>query len=77
MKPLVLTLTLTLAAAPAAAGCKVEYKAKRDDPLRLEYGIVEIPQSACTPEAAREHVEKLLAGRGWTLLKILSVRSEE
>ncbi len=71
---LILALVLATAAAPASAACKVEYKAKRDNPLRLDYGVVEIPDSACRPRAARAYVREMLAEKGWTLLKILSVK---
>ncbi len=77
MKHLIATLAVAtaLAAAPASAACLVEYKAKQDNPLRLEHGTVTVPDSACTKAAAAPIVQAQLAQRGWTLLSILSVRS--
>ena len=34
-------------AAPAEAACFADYKAKQDQPLRLAYGVAELPDSAC------------------------------
>lgn len=69
-----LLLALCLAAAPAAAGCQAEYKAKQDNPLRLDYGVIDVPDNQCTQAAAQDYVRNVLAARGWILLSILSVR---
>jgi hypothetical protein len=70
-----LVLVLSLAASSASAACVAEYKAKRDNPLRLDYGTVTVAGSTCTAEAVYGAVQAQLADRGWTLLSILSVRS--
>jgi len=72
---MILATVMALAASQASAGCTAEYKAKRDNPLRLDYGTVSVPDSACTKAAATPIVRSQLAQRGWTLLSILSVRS--
>ena len=67
-----------LAAAPADAACFADYKAKRDGPLRLHYGVAEIPDSACgSAGAAKKALAPRLAQDGWTLLNILSIFGPE
>ncbi len=75
MRPLrvVLALVLTLAALPAAAECYADYKAKKDDPLRLHYGVMEISDRACNGGGADREVAQRLRDAGWTLLGVLSV----
>ena len=70
-----LALTLSLTAGQAFAACTAEYKAKQDNPLRLEHGTMSVPDSACTKAAATPIVAEQLAQRGWTLLSVISVRS--
>lgn len=72
---IILATTLALTATSASAACVAEYKAKRDNPLRLDYGTVTVPGSDCTASAVQSAVAAQLASRGWTLLSILSVRS--
>lgn len=70
----ILALVLAFSAQAASAACVAEYKAKRDNPLRLDYGTVTVSGSNCTAAAVRSEVAAQLASRGWTLLSILSVR---
>jgi hypothetical protein len=73
---LTLAITVTLAAAAGAqAACKVEYKAKRDNPLELFYESTVI-SGPCTRAAARRKLQSNLAGRGLELLKVISVRDQ-
>ncbi len=74
---LVLAAALALAALPASAQCFADYKAKKDNPLRLQYGVMKIPESACDPGAAEAVVAGRLADAGWTLLNVLSVFGPE
>ncbi|MGB3554766.1 MAG: hypothetical protein WBA25_09015 [Jannaschia sp.] len=67
-----LALTLVFAASAASAECYADYKAKQDGPLRLHYGVMEVPESACSPGAAGPIVADRLRD-GWTLLNIVSV----
>jgi len=69
-------LVMALSASQASAACVAEYKAKRDNPLRLDYGTVTIPDDACTVAAAQAIVSEQLAQRGWTLLSIVSVKKD-
>ncbi|MCC5991906.1 MAG: hypothetical protein JJT99_05215 [Rhodobacteraceae bacterium] len=70
---MILAAALALAA-PAAGQCYADYKAKQDNPLRLQYGIVELPDNACTDRArAQAHVAQVVARSGWTLLQLESI----
>ncbi len=71
---LILALVLSLSASAASAACVAEYKAKRDNPLELDYGTIVVSGSTCTASAVRASVKAQLAHRGWTLLSILSVQ---
>ena len=62
-----------MAAAPASASCYADYKAKRDNPLRLHYGVIELPDSACSPDAAKNQIAQRISADGWKLLNILSI----
>ncbi|MBV0913637.1 hypothetical protein [Anianabacter salinae] len=72
---LALGLALTLSS-PAHAACIAAYKAKMDDPLRLDYGEMAVPSETCTRADVRDYVAGQLASQGWTLLTIVSVREE-
>jgi hypothetical protein len=74
--PLALLLVFGLAAGAAHARCYADYKAKRDDPLRLHYGVIELPDSACSRGAAAAVVASRLRD-GWQLLDVVSVFGPE
>lgn len=64
---------LSLASA-AQAACYADYKAKKDSPLQLHYGVMQLPQNACgSAAAASQVVAPRLAQAGWTLLNVVSV----
>ncbi len=76
---LILALALAVAVPPASAGadnCFADYKAKRDNPLRLHYGVMQL-QGECTRAAAQAEVAARLARAGWTLLNVISVFGPE
>ena len=74
---LLMALCLGLAA-PAQAGCYADYKAKQDQPLRLAYGVAELPDEGCGgTDAAAAVLAPRLAAAGWTLLTVLSVFGPE
>lgn len=61
-----------LAAAPAHAACYADYKAKKDNPLRLHYGVIELPDSVCAdPSLAETQISQRISDAGWTLLNVL------
>ncbi len=66
---------LVITTASAQAACFADYKAKQDDPLRLQYGVAEISGDCSTSNAAQQLNEKL-ATDGWTLLNVLGVFDE-
>ncbi len=72
MRQLFLSLTFVLAAGAAQAACYADYKAKRDDPLRLHYGVAEI-RGTCSASAAASELRDRLAADGWELLNVLGV----
>ncbi|MBT8410474.1 MAG: hypothetical protein KJP02_01580 [Octadecabacter sp.] len=67
-----LSLGLFLLGSAAQAACYADYKAKRDDPLRLHYGVAEIAGN-CTVENAAATLAPLLAADQWQLLSIEGV----
>jgi len=72
-----LTLLVALTCADAAhAQCFADYKAKKDAPLRLHYGVAQIG-GACSAGAAARELTPRLAAQGWTLLQVQSVFGPE
>ncbi len=67
---------IAVAGQVTAAGCYADYKAKRDNPLRLHYGVIEL-HGECSRAAARTEVAARLQAQGWTLLSIISVFGPE
>ena len=73
MKQMFLITVATLVLAlPAQADCYADYKAKRDDPLQLHYGVAEV-SGACTRANAEVQLEPRVESGGWELLNIVSV----
>lgn len=65
-------LAVALAApGAAAADCYVHYKAKRDVPYGLHYGIVRVTGSC--PSSPARTVQSQIASRGWALLGVVKV----
>lgn len=71
MKQLILSLALIAAAGTAQAACYADYKAKKDNPLRLHYGVAQV--SSCSRGAAAQELRARLSANGWTLLNVVSV----
>lgn len=72
---LVALFVFALAANAAEAGCYADYKAKRDNPLKLHYGVMQLSGN-CSKQAARSEVGRRLNSNGWILLNVLSVFDE-
>ena len=72
MTSLAIVAAFVFTAGTASAACTAEYKAKQDNPLRLEHGNMEVA-GPCTVEDATQELTKRLAEKGWTLLKVLTV----
>ncbi|HHB80582.1 MAG TPA: hypothetical protein ENK83_02380 [Aliiroseovarius sp.] len=70
---LALALTLSLAGTAAQAGCYADYKAKKDNPLKLHYGVAQIAGDQCNKGAAQAQIAARIAADGWRLLTVLSI----
>lgn len=66
-----------LVAASADAACYADYKAKKDSPLQLHYGVAEVGDQSCSKAAASAELAPRLARAGWTLLNVLSTFGPE
>ncbi len=76
----ILAVISALVALPAAANaaCYADYKAKKGSPLKLSYGVIELPQAACSDFAlAGEITQKRIRVGGWTLLQVISLFGPE
>ena len=77
LKSLAAAGLLSLIALPASAACFADYKAKRDNPLRLHYGVIELPDAACgDPKLARAEITRRIAEGNWKLLNVLAIFDE-
>ncbi len=54
----------------ANAECFYSYKAKRDNPLQLHYGVIKVDGSCQQPTPSRE-IASRIARDGWTLLSVV------
>ena len=70
---LILAAALAAVAAPASAACYADYRAQRDNPFGLHYGVIEIPDNACSAGAAAPVIARRIASDGWQLLQVISV----
>lgn len=73
MKHIILSFLIScLGVSAAQAACYADYKAKRDDPLRLHYGVAEI-DGDCNKAAAKAELQDRLSVDNWQLLNVLGV----
>ncbi|MFN4153785.1 MAG: hypothetical protein ACK4HF_03965 [Paracoccaceae bacterium] len=75
--PIFAALMALAVVAPASAECYADYKAKQDSPLRLHYGVAQVSDGNCTPNAAQRELTPRLASAGWTLLNVLATFGPE
>lgn len=68
----VVAAALALPSLASAAECYADYKAKKDAPLRLHYGVIAL-NDGCDKASAQREVAARIGQDGWTLLNILSV----
>lgn len=72
-RTLILTLaTFTALAAPAHAACYAEYRAQRQNPVQLAFGVAEIRGGYCDASTAATYLRNALGRSGWTLSNIVS-----
>lgn len=72
-----LVLALAVLAGGAEAACYADYKAKRDNPFALQYGVIELPDAACSLEKAPAEIARRIAVDGWILLKVQSLFGDD
>ena len=79
LRPILMSAALAvMAALPAQAQCYADYRAKQDNPLRLHYGVAELPAEACAnPQQAAQILNQRLAQGGWIFLDLLSTFGPE
>ncbi len=62
----------------ASAACYADYKAKRDNPLRLHYGVIELSDDACDgKKAAASQIAARIGQDGWKLLNVMGLFGNE
>ncbi len=67
-------LMLASLGSPLHAACYADYKASRDNPLQLHYGVMKVKADPCTKsDKVRSIVAKRLDKAGWKLLQVRSV----
>lgn len=76
IRPILLAALLAALAGPAAAACYADYRAQKANPFGLHYGVIEIPDSACSTGAAGPVIAGRIAADGWELLQVISVFDE-
>jgi hypothetical protein len=76
MKQIALTLTFIALSSPLYADCYADYKAKMDNPLRLHYGVIRLPDSACLRPAASAAITQRVLSGGWQFLELMSIFDE-
>ena len=61
-----------IAGTAAQAACYADYKAKRDNPLRLHYGVIELDDAMCEDrQAIKNEIQSRIGADNWTLLNVL------
>ncbi len=75
MRPFLVALAaITALASPASAACYADYKAKRENPLKLHYGVMRIDSNSCDmSDKVKSTVSNRLKSSGWQLLQVQSV----
>ena len=76
MKKIALTLAFIALSSPLYADCYADYKAKMDNPLRLHYGVIQLPDSACLRPAASAAITQRILSGGWRFLELMSIFDE-
>ncbi|KPQ14237.1 MAG: hypothetical protein HLUCCO18_15605 [Rhodobacteraceae bacterium HLUCCO18] len=76
IRHIALAAMLSLLAGPAAAACFADYRAGETGGSGLHYGVIELPDAACSMEAAGPEIARRIAAGGWQLLEVISVFDE-
>jgi hypothetical protein len=75
--PVLAAVVLMSIVGMAQADCYADYKAKKDAPLQLHYGVAQVADTNCSKKAAQAELTPRLAQDGWTLLNVLSTFGPE
>lgn len=70
---LLASVAFAVLAGPLHAACYADYRARMDDPLRLHYGVIQLPDAQCSVAAAGGYIAGRIATGGWQLLQVISV----
>ena len=60
----------------ANSTCFVDYKAKKNNPFQLHYGVMEVSSSQCIKSKAEKVVSKRIEVGGWLLLGVITLFDE-
>jgi hypothetical protein len=75
---LLVTIAAFALVGQASAACYADYKAKRDKPLRLHYGVIELSDAACKSKAvAAAEISILISNDDWQLLNVMSLFGDD
>lgn len=66
-----------MTATPTLAECYADYRAKKDDPFRLHYGVIRVPDELCSRDGAAQYIAERISSEGWILLAVDSVFGSE
>ena len=66
-----------MSATPSLAECYADYRAKKDEPFRLHYGVIQIPDDLCSADGAVQYIAERISSEGWILLAVDSLFGSE
>jgi len=67
-----IALFLVSASSPSA-DCYADYRAKSENPFRLHYGVIQIPDHLCSQDEAARYIAERISTEGWVLLVVDSL----
>ena len=76
IRALLAALVMALGPLPAVAACYADYRAGETGGSGLHYGVIELPDAACSTDAAGPEIARRIAAGGWQLLQVISVFDE-
>jgi hypothetical protein len=76
IRTVALAAAITTFAGAASAACFADYRAQKDNPFGLHYGVIEVPDDACDVTAAAPVIAGRISSEGWQLLQVISVFDE-
>lgn len=73
VRSLLAAMVIALGPLPAFAACYADYRAAERGGSGLHYGVIELPDDACSTDAAAPEIARRIAAGGWQLLQVISV----